>query len=196
MVAGHSSRPRNPPDISTTGLDTRIRSKFCINASIKGDSRSVASRKTLLRTNGSHDRCTIDFARSILRGRQATLIRLRLQFLQTSCLLLRIVDERSIANMLNTFRRMILFEMASLPEPCIEYPYPMGMGGYGYAHSFVGRYGWCATLNRVTTMINFDMWLESLQLEKMAKNLKAIILWQTAFNKLGKWVGVTSEKLP
>ena len=38
----------------------------------------VASRKTLLRTNGSHDRCTIDFARSILRpfayrlGRQAT----------------------------------------------------------------------------------------------------------------------------
>lgn len=38
----------------------------------------VASRKTLLRTNGSHDRYTIDFARSILRpfayrfGRQAT----------------------------------------------------------------------------------------------------------------------------
>lgn len=30
-------------------------------------SRWVASRKTLLRTNGSHDRCTIDFVRSILR---------------------------------------------------------------------------------------------------------------------------------
>ncbi|CAE5979584.1 unnamed protein product [Arabidopsis arenosa] len=60
-------------------------------------SRWVASRKTLLRTNGSHDRCTIDFARSILRpqtpesfellrpfayrlGRQVTLIRLRLRF--------------------------------------------------------------------------------------------------------------------
>lgn len=50
----------------------------------------VASRKTLLRTNGSHDRCTIDFARSILRpfayrlGRQATLIRLRLRFVMLS----------------------------------------------------------------------------------------------------------------
>ncbi|KAK8941879.1 hypothetical protein KSP40_PGU004039 [Platanthera guangdongensis] len=81
MVAGHSSRPRNPLDISAAGLDTRIRSKF---ASLKGDSRWVASRKTLLRTNGSHDRCTIYFARSILRpfayiymlSRQATLIHL------------------------------------------------------------------------------------------------------------------------
>ncbi|KAK8916018.1 hypothetical protein KSP39_PZI023380 [Platanthera zijinensis] len=55
-------------------------------------SRWVASRKTLLRTNGSHDRCTIYFARSILRpfayiymlGRQATLIRLRLRFVMLS----------------------------------------------------------------------------------------------------------------
>ncbi|KAH0445531.1 hypothetical protein IEQ34_023283 [Dendrobium chrysotoxum] len=84
MVAGHSSRPRNPLDISAAGLDTRIRSKFHFSASLKGDSRWVASRKTLLRTNGSHDRCTIDFARSILRGRQATLIRLRLRFVMLS----------------------------------------------------------------------------------------------------------------
>ncbi|PKU72980.1 hypothetical protein MA16_Dca007543 [Dendrobium catenatum] len=109
MVAGHSSRPRNPMDISMTGLDTCIRSKFHINASIKGDSRLVASRKTLLRTNGSHDRCTINFACSILRGRQATLIRLRLQFLQSMCLLFRTIDERSLANMLNSFQRMVLF---------------------------------------------------------------------------------------
>lgn len=37
MVAGHSSRPRNPLDISAAGLDTRIRSKFHCSASLKGE---------------------------------------------------------------------------------------------------------------------------------------------------------------
>lgn len=37
MVAGHSSRPRNPLDISAAGLDTRIRSKFHLSASLKGE---------------------------------------------------------------------------------------------------------------------------------------------------------------
>ncbi|PKU72978.1 hypothetical protein MA16_Dca007541 [Dendrobium catenatum] len=68
MVAGHSSRSRNPLNISTTRLDTRIKSKFHVSASLKGDSMWVASRKTLLRTNGSHDRCIINFVCSILRG--------------------------------------------------------------------------------------------------------------------------------
>ncbi|PKU59938.1 hypothetical protein MA16_Dca019640 [Dendrobium catenatum] len=54
----------------------------------------------------------------------------------------------------------------------------------------------CATLNRVATMINFDMWLKSLQSEKMAKNLKVINLWQTAFKKREKWVGVGGYDIP
>ncbi|KAK4837564.1 hypothetical protein QYF36_006527 [Acer negundo] len=62
-VAGDPSRPRNPLDILAARLDTRIRSKFM---------------------------CTIDFARSILRpfayrlGRQATLIRVWVQFVMLS----------------------------------------------------------------------------------------------------------------
>ncbi len=49
------SRPRNQLGIPAAGLDTRIRSKFNYSG--------VASQNTLLKTNGSHDRCTIDFAR-------------------------------------------------------------------------------------------------------------------------------------
>lgn len=56
------------PGVSCTsqplaGLDTRIRSKF----SLPMRATWVASRKTLLKTNGSHGRCTIYFARLIYR---------------------------------------------------------------------------------------------------------------------------------